>query len=53
MVGDRDAALAAGFDGYLAKPIDPLTLAPAIDGFLPPHLRAGTHRREATTGGRG
>ncbi|MEQ8230844.1 MAG: response regulator [Gammaproteobacteria bacterium] len=23
--GDRDAALAAGFDGYFAKPIDPAT----------------------------
>lgn len=39
MVGDRDDALAAGFDGYLAKPIDPMTLADALDAFLPPARR--------------
>jgi two-component system cell cycle response regulator len=35
MVGDRDHALAAGFDGYLAKPIDPYTFASAVDVHLP------------------
>jgi CheY-like chemotaxis protein len=40
MVGDRDHALSAGFDGYLAKPIDPETLPETIDLHLPPSLRA-------------
>jgi len=35
MVGDRDHALAAGFDGYLSKPIDPTTLVDALDTHLP------------------
>ena len=39
MVGDRDGALAAGFDGYLPKPIDPMTLTEAIDAHLPPAHR--------------
>jgi CheY-like chemotaxis protein len=34
MVGDRDKALAAGFDGYIAKPIDPETLVTQLEGFL-------------------
>jgi two-component system cell cycle response regulator len=39
MVGDRDHALAAGFDGYIAKPIEPANFTRAIDGFLPAELR--------------
>ena len=39
MVGDRDAALSAGFDGYLPKPIEPRTFCRDIDGFLPTELR--------------
>lgn len=39
MVGDRDHVLAAGFDGYLAKPIDPATFVRSIDAFLPPERR--------------
>ena len=35
MVGDRDRVLAAGFDGYLAKPIDPEMFARQIEDFLP------------------
>jgi two-component system cell cycle response regulator len=39
MVGDRDAALSAGFDGYVAKPIEPRTFSLEVEGFLPAHLR--------------
>jgi len=34
MVGDRDKVLAAGFDGYLAKPIDPEKFASQVEAFL-------------------
>lgn len=44
MVGDRDQALAAGFNGYLTKPIEPTTFARSIDLFLPGELRGGTSR---------
>lgn len=40
MVGDRDKVLAAGFDGYLAKPVDPESFIAEIERFLPPALRA-------------
>lgn len=39
MVGDRDQALGAGFDGYLPKPIEPASFAREIDRFLPNVLR--------------
>jgi two-component system cell cycle response regulator len=39
MVGDRDAALSAGFDGYVAKPIEPRTFSRHVEGFLPVQLR--------------
>ena len=39
MVGDRDQALAVGFDGYFSKPIEPTSFMPAIDGFLTPDQR--------------
>jgi CheY-like chemotaxis protein len=34
MVGDRDRALRAGFDGYLAKPIEPETFVQEVERFL-------------------
>jgi CheY-like chemotaxis protein len=34
MVGDRDRVLAAGFDGYIAKPITPETFVEQIERFL-------------------
>ena len=35
MVGDRDRALQAGFDGHIAKPIEPQSFMAALAGFLP------------------
>lgn len=34
MAGDREKILRSGFDGYIAKPIDPKTFAAQIAGFL-------------------
>lgn len=34
MVGDRDRVLAAGFNGYLAKPVDPRKFTAQITAFL-------------------
>lgn len=35
MVGDRERALRAGFDGHFAKPIDPAALMAELSRFLP------------------
>lgn len=40
MLGDRERVLDAGFDGYLAKPIDPERFVP----WLEDHLRGDAHR---------
>src|SRR5579864_842250 len=39
MVGDRERALAAGFDGYIAKPINPETFVSSVEAFLKPDER--------------
>jgi CheY-like chemotaxis protein len=39
MPGDRITALAAGFDGYVSKPIDPAGFVAEIESFLPAGLR--------------
>jgi CheY-like chemotaxis protein len=41
MVGDRDRVLKAGFQGYIAKPIEPTTFAAQIKAFfLPAAMRS-------------
>ena len=35
MVGDRERIVAAGFDGYIQKPIDPETFIETLRQFLP------------------
>jgi two-component system cell cycle response regulator len=49
MVGDRDKALAAGFDGYLAKPLDPATFVRQVEAFLPAGSRAPRHDQDRST----
>jgi len=39
MVGDRDRVLAAGFDGYIPKPIVPQTFVTQVELFLPAETR--------------
>jgi CheY-like chemotaxis protein len=45
MVGDRQAVLAAGFDGYITKPIDPEAFVGQVESFLP---KGGPSDREAS-----
>jgi two-component system, cell cycle response regulator len=40
MVGDREKMMAAGFDGYVSKPIDPERFIKEMEEFLPPGLRS-------------
>lgn len=40
MRGDSGKALAAGFNGYIAKPIEPQVFSAQIESFLPPSLRS-------------
>jgi len=34
MVGDRDKVLAAGFDGYISKPIEPELFVKQVEAFM-------------------
>lgn len=40
MVGDRDRVLAAGFDGYISKPITPEAFVGQVESFLRSDQRA-------------
>mgnify|MGYP000891251311 FL=1 len=42
MVGDRERIVAAGFDGYIQKPIDPERFIGEVQRFLPAELVHGT-----------
>ncbi|HKE49654.1 MAG TPA: response regulator [Rhodanobacteraceae bacterium] len=46
MVGDREKILAAGFDGYITKPIDPHQVVAELDAFLPQSLRGAAPQHE-------
>jgi CheY-like chemotaxis protein len=43
MAGDKERTLAAGFDGYLTKPIDVTAFAQVVEGFL--------HARDSSASG--
>ena len=45
MVGDRDRVLAAGFDGYIPKPIVPRTFVAQAELFLPLEMRLTSRPR--------
>lgn len=40
MVGDRERTLAAGFDHYIPKPINPRTFVGEVEAWLPKPIRA-------------
>jgi two-component system cell cycle response regulator len=48
MVGDRDRILAAGFDGYMPKPITAETFISELEKFLPADQRATARDAAAT-----
>jgi len=49
MVGDRDRILSHGFDGYIAKPLEPMAFIQAINGALPQAMRATTPSQSPST----
>jgi two-component system cell cycle response regulator len=44
MVGDREKILASGFQGYIAKPLDPEAFSLQVEGFLGKGHAPGVHR---------
>jgi CheY-like chemotaxis protein len=48
MVGDRGRIAAAGFDGYIGKPITAETFVSEVEEFLPEELRARRETMEAS-----
>ena len=46
MVGDRERLLRAGFDGYIAKPIEPEKFVKQVEAFLPLEMLAGERKPE-------
>jgi two-component system cell cycle response regulator len=50
MLGDREKLLAAGFDGYVSKPLDPETFAAEIAAFLPLPQRSTVEARSPEDG---
>jgi len=51
MLGDRERLLAAGFDGYIAKPIEPGSLAHQVEAAVtagsPAAIKASPHRHKS------
>ena len=43
MTGDRDKIIAAGFDGYISKPIDPETFVTAVQSHALREVPRGDH----------
>jgi len=46
MQGDREMCLEAGMDGYITKPVDPLSLAEELAKWLPKESEAGSRKAE-------
>ena len=50
MVGDRERAMAAGFDGYIPKPINPETFVASVEAFLKPDEQRHRNHEPALSG---
>lgn len=44
MAGDREKVLAAGFDGYISKPVNPEQFVRQVEIFLPSDKRSGSSK---------